>query len=487
MDGDGDVIAIGRSEYEFQSPRPLWSEQSPHVWWTATVDAIRHLSTQPGVDLGSVGAVGLTGQMHGLVLLDETRQVLRPAILWNDQRTQAQCDEIRSRVGPGRLIQITGNDALNGYTAPKILWVRDNEPEVYERVSHVLLPKDYVRLMLTDRLAADKAGSSGTLLFDLAERDWSAELLEALNLDPRWFSETFEGSELTGHISKNAAKATGLREGVAVVAGAGDQAANGVGVGAVSPQVFAISLGTSGVVFAPFDHPMVREPLQAFCHAAPGTWHLMGVMLSAAGSLRWFRDSIAPDYDYRELDGLAGEVEPGAEGLIFLPYLTGERTPHSDPTARGAFVGITVRHGIGHLARSVMEGVAFGLRDLVELMGDEVEGADVRVSGGGAASRLWIQILANVLGLPVTLVKTTESAVLGAAVLAAVGNAAFASVAEACDAVVETGDVIEPTADAAAYDHAYSIYRDLYPALKDKFRRLSDSDEEPVGSDDSAD
>ena len=354
-------------------------------------------------------------------------------------------------------------------------------------MSHVLLPKDYVRLMLTDRLAADKADSSGTLLFDLAERDWSAELIETLDLDPRWFPETFEGSEVAGHIGKRAAKATGLREGVAVVAGAGDQAANGVGVGAVSPEVLAISLGTSGVVFAPFDRPMVREPLQAFCHAVPGTWHLMGVMLSAAGSLRWFRDSIAPDHDYEGLDRLAEEVEPGADGLIFLPYLTGERTPHSDPTARGAFVGLTVRHGIGHLARSVMEGVAFGLRDSVELMEDGIQGADVRVSGGGAVSRLWIQILANVLGLPVTTVKTPESAALGAAVLAAVGDGAFASVAEACDAVVETGDVIEPTGDSDAYDHAYSIYRDLYPALRDKFRRLSDSDGEPAESDDSPD
>lgn len=487
MDDDGGVIAIGRSEYEFQTPRPLWSEQSPHIWWEATIDAIRHLSTQPGVDLRSVGAVGLTGQMHGLVLLDQTRQVLRPAILWNDQRTQVQCDEIRSRVGPERLIQITGNDALAGFTAPKILWVRDDEPEVYQRVSHVLLPKDYVRLMLTDRLAADKADSSGTLLFDLAEREWSTEVLEALDLDPRWFPETFEGSEVTGHIGRSAAQATGLREGVAVVAGAGDQAANGVGVGAVSPDVLAISLGTSGVVFATFDRPIVREPLQAFCHGVPDTWHLMGVMLSAAGSLRWFRDSIAPDHDYGVLDRLAQEVAPGAEGLIFLPYLTGERTPHSDPTARGAFVGLTVRHGIGHLARSVMEGVAFGLRDSVELMDDGVEGADVRVSGGGAVSRLWIQILANVLGLPVTTVNTTESAALGAAVLAAVGDGAFASVAEACDVVVETGDIVEPTAYSDTYDNAYSIYRDLYPALRDKFRRLSDSDGEPAGSDTSSD
>ncbi len=481
IDGAGSVVGVGRSEYGFETPRPLWSEQSPHLWSAATIDAIRSLRTDSDINLGSVKAVGLTGQMHGLVLLDEARRPLRPAILWNDQRTQSQCDEIRSQVGRDRLIEIAGNDALTGFTAPKLLWVRDNEPDVYAQVVHVLLPKDYVRMVLTGELATDKAGASGTLLFDLATRDWSPELLETLRLDPEWFPRTFEATQTTGTITSNAARATGLPEGIPVVAGAGDQAASAVGVGAVNPGVIAISLGTSGVVFAPFDRPIVKEPLQSFCHAVPETWHLMGVMLSAAGSLRWFRDSLASGHDYASLDGLAGQAGPGADGLVFLPYLTGERTPHPDPIARGAFIGLTVRHGIGQLARAVMEGVAFGLRDSVELIIEEAPVSGVRVSGGGVTSRLWMQILADALGLPMMRVQTTESAAYGAALLAAVGNNTFASVEDACGAVVKIGDVIEPTSDTHLYDDAYAVYRDLYPALKGQFERLLRIEENSSG------
>ena len=410
MDELGAVVAIGRSEYDFETPRPLWSEQSPHLWWDATVFAVHEALDQGGIVGDAVAGIGLTGQMHGLVLLDDEGQVLRPSILWNDQRTQAECDEIRERVGPEKLISLTGNDALTGFTAPKILWVRKNEPDVFARVAHVLLPKDYVRYRLTDTYAIDRAGGSGTILFDLAARDWSDEVARVLDIPMEWLPPTFEGTDVTGVVTEEAAALTGLRPGTPVMAGGGDQAANGVGVGAITPGVVAMSVGTSGVVFAAADRPVVEPAgrLHAFCHAVPGMWHLMGVMLSAAGSYKWFKETFAPDLTYDELNDAAAQVLAGSEGLVFLPYLTGERTPHPDPLARGAFVGLTVRHGLGHMARAVMEGVAFGLRDSVELMAAEMELGEVRVSGGGASSDLWLRIIADVIGLPVRVVGTAE-------------------------------------------------------------------------------
>ena len=478
MGDQGAVVAIGRSEYDFETPRPLWSEQSPHRWWDATVIAIREAIAQAGIDGYAVAGIGLTGQMHGLVLLDNDGEVLRPSILWNDQRTQAECDEIRARVGPEELIAITGNDALTGFTAPKILWVRNNEPDVFARVSHVLLPKDYVRFRLTDTYASDRAGGSGTILFDLAARDWSSDVLRVLDIPNEWMPPTFEGPDVTGVVTEQAAALTGLRPGTPVMAGGGDQAANGVGVGAVAPGVVAMSVGTSGVVFASADRPVVEPAgrLHAFCHAVPGMWHLMGVMLSAAGSYKWFKEAFAPDLTYDELNDAAAVVPAGSEGLVFLPYLTGERTPHPDPLARGAFIGLTVRHGLGHMARAVMEGVAFGLRDSVELMAAEMELGEVRVSGGGASSDLWLRIIADVIGLPVRVVGTAESAAHGAAMLAAVGAGVFDSVAGACEAAVEVGEITEPGQDAAVYDEVYRVYRDLYPVLSDSFHRLSGLD-----------
>ena len=478
MDDQGAVVAIGRSEYDFETPRPLWSEQSPHLWWDATVIAIREAIARAGIDGGDVAGIGLTGQMHGLVLLDEDGEVLRPSILWNDQRTQAECDEIRARVGFEELISITGNDALTGFTAPKILWVRNNEPGVFAHVAHVLLPKDYVRFRLTDTYAIDRAGGSGTILFDLAARDWSPVVTRALDIPTEWLPPTFEGPDVTGVVTEEAAALTGLRPGTPVMAGGGDQAANGVGVGAIAPGVVAMSVGTSGVVFAAADRPVVEPAgrLHAFCHAVPGMWHLMGVMLSAAGSYKWFKDAFAPDLTYDQLNDAAAEVPAGSDGLVFLPYLTGERTPHPDPLARGAFVGLTVRHELGHMARAVMEGVAFGLRDSVELMAAEMELGEVRVSGGGASSDLWLRIIADVIGLPVRVVGTAESAAHGAAMLAAVGAGAFDSVAEACDAAVELGEFTEPGLDAAVYDGVYRVYRDLYPALRVSLHRLSGLD-----------
>jgi len=480
MDADGSVLAIGRSEYAFQTPRPLWSEQSPVLWWEATCVAIADALAAAGVDGSDVAAVGLTGQMHGLVILDDAGEVLRPSILWNDQRTQAECDEIRDLIGKKRLIALTGNDALTGFTAPKLLWVGNNEPEIYQRIAHVLLPKDYVRYRLTGEFASDKAGASGTLLFDLAARDWSSEMLDTLGFDKEWFPSTHEGPEVTGVLTQYAAAATGLRVGTLVVAGGGDQSANGVGTGAIVEGVVAISVGTSGVVFAAADRPIIEPEgrLHAFCHAVPATWHLMGVMLSAAGSYRWFRDAIAPDQSFSELDEAASAAPPGSGGLVFLPYLTGERTPHPDPTARGAFVGLTVRHEIGHLARSVMEGVAFGLRDSVEIMRKEIDLGNVRISGGGAASGIWTRIITDILNQPVRLVGGEESAAHGAALLAATGDGAYATVGEAAAAGVSLGTVIEPTPDAKFYDETYAVYRELYPALKTSFQRLGDLDQD---------
>ena len=370
IDEQGDVVAVAATEYGYETPRPLWSEQDPDLWWEGAANSIRQVLASSGVKADDVHGIGLTGQMHGLVLLDEDGKVLRPAILWNDQRTGPQCDEIRRRLGKPQLIQITGNDALTGFTAPKILWVQQNEPEVWARARHILLPKDYVRYKLTGDYAIDKADGAGMLLFDLKQRDWSPEVLAALEIPPAYLPPTHEGPAITGYVSHAAAAATGLRVGIPVMAGGGDQAAGAVGVGAVQPGVVSLALGTSGVVFATTGGPFVEPEgrLHAFCHAVPGRWHFMGVMLSAAGSLRWHRDTFAPGVSFDDLLAPAANVPIGCEGLLFLPYLTGERTPHPDPLARGAFVGLTVRHSLPHLSRAVIEGVSFGLRDSFELI-----------------------------------------------------------------------------------------------------------------------
>lgn len=474
VDQEGRVVAEGSEEYGYEVPEEGWSEQDPALWWQAACGAIAGALAAADAHGDDVQAVGLTGQMHGLVLLDADRRVLRPAILWNDQRTAAECDQIRDLVGPERLVEVTGNDALTGFTAPKLLWVRTHEPEIYDRVRHVLLPKDHVRTCLTGELALDKADGAGTLLFDLAARDWSPEVLDALDLPADRFPTTFEGPETTGEVSAAAAAATGLRAGTPVVAGGGDQAANAVGVGVVEPGTMALSLGTSGVVFAATDAPSfdARGRVHAFCHAVPDRWHMMGVMLSAAGSLRWFRDALAPGVGFPELSDEAASAPAGSGGLLFLPYLTGERTPHPDPTARGAFVGLSVQHGRPELVRAVLEGVAFGLKDGLDLMtsaGTPIP-AQIRASGGGVRSELWRQILADVLDTEVATVATAEGAAFGAAVLAAVGAGWFTDVAEAVDAVVRVVPAAEPGPDRSRYAELHGRYQALYPALAGHFR-----------------
>jgi xylulokinase len=415
--------------------------------------------------------------MHGSVLLDDEGEVVRPAILWNDQRTAAECDEIRRLVGPERLIEVTGNDALTGFTAPKLLWVRRHEPDNWAKVRHVLLPKDYVRYRLTDGFAVDVADGSGTILFDLAARSWSPEMLAALHLDPSLLPPTYEGPAVTGTVTESAAEATGLRAGTPVVAGGGDQSANAVGVGAVSPGVVALSLGTSGVVFATTAGPSIeaRGRVHAFCHAVPGRWHMMGVMLSAAGSLRWLREALAPSLSFDYLVAGAAKVAPGSDGLLFLPYLTGERTPHPDPLARGAFVGLTVRHDLRHLTRAVLEGVAFGLRDGLDLMtqaGVPVP-SQIRASGGGTRSQLWRQILADVLEAEIATVSTGEGAAFGASLLAAVGAGWFATIEEAAATTVVVNPGTDPTGLAATYREAHDRFRQLYPALAPTFHQTT--------------
>ncbi len=477
IDEQGTVIAVASSPHTLQTPKPLWSEQDPHEWWQAVSASIRSVLEKAGIGGESVAAVGLTGQMHGLVLLDESGNVLRPAILWNDGRTQNQCDEIHQIIGKEKFIQISGNIALTGFTAPKILWVKENEPQVFAKAKHVLLPKDYVRLKLTGEYAMDKADGAGTVLFDLKSRDWSDEVLASLEIPRSWMPKTFEGPEFTGHVTKEAAALTGLKAGTPVAAGGGDQAAGAVGVGAVEPGIVGLTVGTSGVVFATTPSALIepRGRLHAFCHAVPGMWHFMGVMLSAAGSLQWYRDTLAPQMSFDDLLKEAQAVPAGSEGLQFLPYLSGERTPHPDPLARGAFIGLTLRHSRAHMTRAVLEGVSFGLKDSFALIQNAGLGSvtQVRASGGGTKGALWRQIMASVLEAELVTVNTTEGGAYGAALLAGVGAGAWSDVPTACKASIKiTGSTVPDPSQVDAYRKSYSIYQGLYAALKPSFENM---------------
>jgi xylulokinase len=439
---DGEVLASAEEHYGLSAPQPGWSEQNPEDWWQASEAALAHL----GVD---APAVGLSGQMHGLVCLDERGKVLRPAILWNDQRTAAECREIEERVGLDRLIALTGNRALTGFTAPKLLWLRRHEPEVYARIDRILLPKDYVRYRLTGEWAIDAADASGTLLFDVANRRWSDDVLAALEIPHEWLPPVAEST-------KNA--------------GAGDQQAAALGVGVVAPGVVSVVLGTSGVVLSPlpaYAHD-AEARVHAFCHAVPDTWEAMGVMLNAAGALQWFHDAFAPGQSFEDVTAEAGSAPAGADGVTFLPYLQGERTPHADGDATASFTGLSLRHGRGALARAVLEGVAYGLRDSLELLRElGVAPATGRASGGGARSRLWLEIVASVLELPLERCVVDEGSAYGAALLAGVANGTFASAQDAVDSCVRVRETVEPNASwASVYAEGRARYRALYPALR---------------------
>jgi xylulokinase len=478
IDEKGEIIGSASTSYELDTPQPLWSEQSPPVWWFAAVQSIRQLLAAVAVNPATIAAIGLTGQMHGLVLLGDDHRTVRPAILWNDQRTGRQSDEIRTRVGRERLLQITGNDAFTGFTAPKILWVREHETENWAKTRYILLPKDYLRHRLTGVIATDKADAAGTLLFDLQQRDWSHEMLSALAIPHTYLPPTHEGPTITSYLTEAAAVDTGLREGTPVVAGAGDQAAQALGAGVIRSGLLSISLGTSGVLFASTGQPLSDSTgrLHSFCHAIPDRWHMMGVTLSAGGSLRWLRDTVAPGADYGSMVEAATNIASGSEGLLFLPYLTGERTPHADPLARGAFVGLTLRHTPAHLTRALLEGVAFALRDSFTLM--RAAGLptvqEVRITGGGARSPLWRQIIADVLNVELVSPAVEEGAAYGAALLAGAGVGVWPSLDDACDSLIRlTGRTLPNPRTVERYDLLYAHYRALYPALQRSFHALA--------------
>jgi xylulokinase len=459
---DGDVLAAAEAAYPLSTPKPGWSEQDPEDWWRATETVLAALTTAAGAPAG----IGLSGQMHGLVALDDKDEVLRPAILWNDQRTQAECEEIEDTIGLHRLIELTGNRALTGFTAPKVLWLRNHEPDIYTRIARIALPKDYVRLRLTREHATDVSDASGMLLLDVANRVWSDEVLRALDIDPAWLPDVLESPAVSGVTAGGGA----VGAGVPVAAGGGDQAAGALGVGVDRKGPVSVAVGTSGVVFAALD-AFAADPearVHAFCHAVPGAWHAMGVMLSAAGSLAWLRDAAAPEADYDQVLNEAANWPAGTEGLMFLPYLAGERTPHADPDARGAFVGLDLRHDRGALTRAVLEGVAFALKDSLDLT-QELGGVPERgrVSGGGARSRLWVQIIASVLELPLEPVAVDEGAAFGAAILGGVAADVWPDVHAAVAAAVRPGPQIEPVAEwVATYREQRERFRALYPALR---------------------
>lgn len=487
MDPQGKLLASALVEYPLLTPKPGWAEQDPAEWKRAAFEALAALAHAPGVNPKEVKGIGLTGQMHGSVFLDADNQVLRNALLWCDQRTAPQCEAITSKVGEARLIEMVCNPALTGFTAPKILWLRDNEPETYEKVRRVLLPKDYIRFELTGEFATDVADASGTLLFDVKNRTWHKELLSLLDIPLDSLPRSYEGTEVTGTLSAEAAKRTGLPAGIPVIAGGGDQAAGGVGNGIVRPGVISSTVGTSGVVFA-FAEKISLDPqgrVHTFCHSVPGKWHVMGVVLSAGGSLRWFRDALCQNEKavaaetgrdpYEYITAAADTSPAGAEGLTFLPYLTGERTPHKDPYAKGAFVGLSLRHTRAHMARAVLEGVAFSMRDSLEIMRQMgVPITQVRASGGGARSTVWRQIQADVNKTPLVTTNIDEGPAYGAALLATVETGLYKSVEEACDAIIRVVDTCAPNAALAArYDHDFALYQDTYKALAPGFRRAA--------------
>ena len=483
IDSDGHVVARVTVEYPMYTPRPQWAEQDPEDWWEATVRSVRQVLHEADIDTNAISGIGLTGQMHGMVMLDGRGKVLRPCIMWNDQRTAEQCEWIMNTIGRRRFLDLTLNPALPGFTAPKIIWTREHEPEIYGQAAKVLLPKDYIRYRLTGVYATEVSDASGTVLLDVSRRAWSQEVLRELGIPSSWMPECVESIEITGRITAEVAELTGLPAGLPVVGGAGDQAASGVGTGVVEPGLVSVTMGTSGVVFAYTDEPS-RDPegrLHTFCHAVPGKWHVMGVTLSAGGSFRWFRDSLGlNEKNVARLSGVdpydiltaeAGTAPAGCEGLLFLPYLTGERTPYPDPNARGTFFGLTLRHDKRHMVRSVLEGVAYSLRDSIELFRDlAIPINQVRAVGGGARSLMWRQIMADVFGTEMVTINVTDSTAFGAALLAGVGTGVYENVPEACSATIRIVERIEPVAEnQAAYNEYYPIYGSLYRALKPAF------------------
>jgi xylulokinase len=485
---DGHVVGAATGDHQPMTMlKPGWAEQDPADWWEATIKAVRAALEAAGLKGGDITAVGLSGQMHGVVLLDQTRAVLRPSLIWCDQRSQAQCDWITQQVGAERLIQLVSNPALTGFSAPKLLWVRDNEPRIFERAAHFLLPKDYVRFRLTGEFATEVSDASGTLLLDVTNRRWSAEMLGALEIDSKILPRVYESPEITGQITRETALVTGLKAGTPVVGGGGDQASSAVGNGIVSTGLTSATLGTSGVIFAYTDAPKLdpRGRIHTFCHAVPGRWHVMGVTQGAGLSLRWFRDNFGESEAwYARQTGVdpydliiqeAEKVRPCSDGLLWLPYLMGERTPHLDAQARGMWFGLTAAHQRAHMIRSILEGVAFSLRDSLEIFKEiGIPVTQIRASGGGSRSFLWRQIQADIYGKELVTLRTSEGSALGAALLAGVGAKIYSSVEESAKEAIQVRERMSPHADnMKTYDRLYQVYRSLYPAVRDLSHQLA--------------
>ncbi len=471
VDEQGQLRAAFTAPHEeMRMERPLWAEQHPENWWDATRAAVRGVLKRAKAKGNQIRGIGLSGQMHGLVLLDESGDVIRPALIWCDQRSQPQVDAINRKVGKDNVLAFTANPVVTGFTLPKLLWVRDNEPEAFERVRRVLLPKDYIRYRLTGEYASDVSDASGTAMFDVVMRKWSHRMIEQLGLDAAILPEVAESIELTGTVTAQAAEATGLEAGIPVVGGAGDQAASAVGNGIVESGIASCTLGTSGVVFAHMERPNYDPAgrVHTFCHAVPGKWHVMGVTQGAGLSLQWFRDQFAPGTAYDTLTAEAARAPAGSRGLFWLPYLMGERTPHLDATARGGWIGITARHTTAEMIRSIIEGVSYSQMDCLRLIEEmEVPVEAVRASGGGGTSAFWRQVLADVFHKRVITLETQEGSAFGAALLAMAGTGAFASVQEACRATVREVGSVEPRAhESKIYKRGYEVYTALYPSLR---------------------
>jgi xylulokinase len=488
IDAKGKILADALETYPCYVPKPLWSEQDPEDWWQATIRSVRKVLKLARLKPGEVKGIGLSGQMHGSVFLDSQDRVIRRAILWNDQRTAAECREMEERVGGRReLIKLVANPALTGFTAPKILWLRNNEPRNFQKTCKILLPKDEIRRRMTGQYATEVSDASGMLLLDVARRNWSKKLLSALELDIDLFATCYESEDVTGTLTSAAAKALGLTTECIVVGGAGDCAAGAVGNGIVTGGLMSTSLGTSGVMFVHSDQVKIDPEgrVHTFCHAVRGKWHMMGVNLSAGGSLQWFRNELcqadwakakrAKQEIYDLLIREAKPVPAGSQGLFFLPYLSGERTPHADPDARGCFVGLTLAHTRGHMIRAIMEGVTYAMRDSLAIFeGLGVPIRQIRASGGGARSPLWRQIQADMFGRKVVTINTEEGPAYGVALLAAVGGGEFKDIREACAATIRVVQQTSPSRSAKKdYDRAFPVYQQLYRALKDDFKSIA--------------
>lgn len=484
---DGNVIASSTVEYPLHTPNPGWTEQDPNDWWKATLETLKKVVAESGVPASEIKGIGLSGQMHGSVFLDGDKNVVRPAILWNDGRTADECIEITETIGEKKLLELASNPALTGFTAPKAIWLKNKEPENFKKTETLFLPKDYVRFKLTGEIAMEVSDAAGTLLFNVKERKWSNEILDSLGIPQSWMPKMMEATDIGGHITAEVAKETGLKEGTPVVCGGADNACGATGTGVVVEGRMLSSLGTSGVILAPANTPQTDPEGRAhtFCHAVPNRWYLMGVILSAGMSLRWYRDVIADSEKaeavknnsdpYDVLTSLAKEAPVGSEGLLFLPYLTGERTPHKDPYARGGFIGLTIRHNRSHLIRAVLEGITFAMRDSLEIARDlGVTIQEVRATGGGAKSAFWRQLQADIYGCEIATLASDQGPAFGAAIMAGVGTGVYKSIPEACDSIIKVVERTQPDENKVKeYSEYYEIYRNLYPGIKDACHQLT--------------